>query len=272
MFYRQTSISIGKEGFIMRNSVLAFIILLACSTSTAYADDACAPLSNVVSRPTVTNSACTVSPNHVLFENGYLNNTADTGGNSVSYPQTLIRIGTSIPRLEVQAQAPSLNRVNGQHGDGDGDVGAGLKYLLKDNARYQISSQINLTLPTGDTAFTAKNTQTAIALNGAYAISSRWTLATTQSIQENSVAGARYQSYVPSLVLSSSLPHNSAGYLEYALITHANGPGTGTRNQYILGALHDIGYRLQIDVEDIYSPTISTGKYNGIGFGVSYLL
>lgn len=48
-------------------------------------NDPCTSLSSIVTRPTVTNSACTVRPNHVLIETGYQNTTANGGGNTVVY-------------------------------------------------------------------------------------------------------------------------------------------------------------------------------------------
>jgi hypothetical protein len=60
-------------------------------------NDPCTTLSAIVTRPTVTNSVCTVRPSHVLVETGYQNTTAPGGANTVTYPQALVRIGTYVP-------------------------------------------------------------------------------------------------------------------------------------------------------------------------------
>ncbi|MBV9408798.1 MAG: hypothetical protein JO164_08230, partial [Candidatus Eremiobacteraeota bacterium] len=59
-------------------------------------------------------------------------------------------------------------------------------------------------------------------------------------------------------------------YAEAAQFTKALGPGTPTRTQIMVGALRDVGQRLQVDVEGGWSPTVSTGKYHFVGAGLSY--
>ena len=94
-------------------------------------DDPCTSLAAIVGRPSVTNSVCTVRPNHVEIETGYLNTSTTSGGNSVAFPQTLIRIGTAVPALELQVAPPGINRTNaGGATTGTTDAGAGLKYVF----------------------------------------------------------------------------------------------------------------------------------------------
>ena len=84
------------------------------------ANDPCTSISAIVTRPTVSNSICTVRPNHLLVETGYQNTTAAGGGNTVAYPQMLIRIGTKVPALEFDLAPPSLMRTNaGSRHDGN---------------------------------------------------------------------------------------------------------------------------------------------------------
>jgi hypothetical protein len=51
---------------------------------------------------------------------------------------------------------------------------------------------------------------------------------------------------------------------------NANGPGTSSRTQYMIGVYRDLGPRLQLDASTAFSPTTATGKYHTIGFGASY--
>jgi hypothetical protein len=256
-----------------KTAFVALLPLLCCTVSAASAvtADPCTSLSNVVTRPTVTNSVCTVEPNHVLLEAGYTNLTWAAGnGSSVTYPQAFIRVGTSVKGLEAELQLPSENRAGSQHGVGD--LGGGLKYLIGYSPRMQYGAQVNLTAPTGDAAFSAGASQSTFSLNGSLALSPNISLTSTQAFASLASGGVRYGSYIPSLVLSLSLPHATSLFAEYAAFTNALGPGTATRSQGILGVSHDVGSRLQLDLEGITSPTKATGSYTGMGFGVSYLI
>jgi hypothetical protein len=258
----------------MKKIALVSVLPLFCclaGAAQAATDDPCLSLSNVVTRPTVTNSVCTVERNHVLIETGYTNLSSTAGnGNTVTYPQALLRIGTTVKHLEAEIQIPSENRSDGLHGTGD--VGGGLKYLLGYSPRMQYGVQANFTAPTGDGQFTAGASQSTVALNGSLVLSPVFSLQSTQAFTAASIAGLRYGSYIPSFVLSAALPHATSVFGEYAAFTNALGPNTGTRSQEIFGVSHDIGSRLQLDLEGISSATKSTGKYTGMGFGVSYML
>jgi hypothetical protein len=59
---------------------------------------------------------------------------------------------------------------------------------------------------------------------------------------------------------------------EVAQFSHATGPGSPTRTQYILGSYHDVGARLQVDGSVGISPTAATGRYHYVAFGLSYYL
>jgi len=236
------------------------------------ANDPCTSLSAIVSRPTVTNSVCTVRPNHVEIETGYQNTTADGGGSTVAYPQTAIRIGTTIPALEFDIAPPSINRSSsgGVATTGTTDVGAGLKYVFGYSPKASWGGQVFFTEPTGTNGFSSNGTNATYALQGSYTLNSVFSLA--GGVQDLSIAnnGNRYTSIVPSLVLSASLPNGNGLYAEASEFTRALGPGTPTRTQFIVGALRDVGQRLQVDVEGGWSPTVSTGKYRYVGFGLSY--
>jgi hypothetical protein len=236
-------------------------------------NDPCTSLGAIVTRPTVTNSVCTVRPNHVLIETGYQNTTADGGGNSVAYPQALIRVGTAIPALEFDLAPPGVARTNGGGTvtSGATDVGAGLKYVFGYTPKFSYGGQVFFTAPTGTNGFSAGGTQTTYALQAGYTLNATFSLAA--ALQDFSLlAGGtqRYSSFVPSLVLSAALPNSTSLFAEAAQFTKATGPGTPTRTQYIVGAYHDFGQRLQVDLDTGFSPTTATGKYHYVGVGASY--
>jgi hypothetical protein len=235
-------------------------------------NDPCTSLSAIITRPSVTNSVCTVRPNHVLVETGYTNTTTPGVGSTVNYPLTLIRVGTKIPGLEFDLTPPSAIRTSGAGGvlTGTSDVGAGLKYVLGYTPKFNYGAQVFFTAPTGTNAFSANGTNANYALQAGYTINSVLSLSGAAQLFEFANNGARFSSFVPSLLLNASLPWSSGVFVEAARFSNANGRGTPARMQYMLGVTHDVGQRLQLDVEAGISPTISTGKSHFVGFGAAY--
>jgi hypothetical protein len=235
-------------------------------------NDPCTSLSAIITRPSVTNSVCTVRPNHVLVETGYTNTTTPGVGNTVTYPLTLIRVGTKIPGLEFDLAPPSVIRASSALGKftGTSDVGAGLKYVLGYTPKFNYGAQVFFTAPTGTNGFSANGTNSNYALQAGYTINSVLSLAGAAQIFDFANNGAHYSSFVPSLILSASLPMSSGVFVEAARFSNANGAGTPARMQYMGGITHDIGQRLQLDVEAGLSPTVATGKYHFLGFGAAY--
>lgn len=235
-------------------------------------NDPCTSIAAIVTRPTVSNSICTVRPNHVLIETGYQNTTAaGSGGNSVAYPQMLIRVGTRLPALEFDLAPPSLMRTNaGSVMTGTTDAGAGLKYVFGYSPKFNYGGQVFVTAPTGLNGFSAGGAQTTYGLQGSYTLSPAFSLAGVAQFASLSNGAARWSSVIPSLVLSATLPSNTGLFAEIAQFSHATGPGTPTRTQYILGAYRDVGQQIQLDASIGISPTNATGRYHYLGVGFSY--
>jgi hypothetical protein len=235
------------------------------------ANDPCTSLAAIVGRPSVTNSVCTVRPNHVEVETGYLNTSASGGGNTVAYPQTLIRVGTNVPALELQVAPPGINRTNaGGVVTGTTDAGAGLKYVFGYTPKLNYGGQAFFTAPTGSTGFSAGGTNATYALNVGYTLSSAFSLATTLATNSLTNGPQRWSSFVPSLVLGVSLPNATGLNLEVAQFSHALGPAKPTRTQYLFAVYRDVGSRVQLDASVAASPTAATGKYTSLGFGASF--
>jgi hypothetical protein len=234
-------------------------------------NDPCTSLSAIVGRPSVTNSVCTVRPNHVEIETGYLNTSANSGGNAVAFPQALIRIGTAVPALELQVAPPGINRTNaGGVVTGTTDAGAGLKYVFGYTPKFSWGGQAFFTAPTGTNGFSANGTNTTYALNAGYTLTPALSLGTTLATNSLTNGPQRWSSFVPSLVLGVSLPNATGLNAEIAQFSHANGPATPTRTQYLFAVYRDIGARVQLDASFATSPTAATGKYNAVGFGASF--
>ena len=238
-----------------------------------FANDPCTTLSAIVTRPTVTNAVCTVRPNHVEIEGGYQNTTYPGSGNSVAFPQALIRVGTAVlGGLEVQVTPPNYVRTStgGAAVAGTADSGFGLKYTLGATPKLVYGVQVNYTAPTGTAAFSANANQSIYAAQASYTLSPVFSLTAGAQDQILAANGVSYGSFVPSLVLGVSLPASFSAYVEGAEFTHALGPGTPTRTQYIYGVSRGIGQRLQLDLEAGFSPTNATGRYHYVGFGFGY--
>ncbi|HEX3462590.1 MAG TPA: hypothetical protein VHS78_00870 [Candidatus Elarobacter sp.] len=235
------------------------------------ANDPCTSLSAIVGRPSVTNSVCTVRPDHVEVEGGYVNTSFSGGGNAVTYPSSVIRIGTRIPALEVQIAPPSVVRTNaGGITTASTDVGAGLKYVFGYTPKFNWGGQAFFTAPTGLNGGSANGTNATYALNAGYTLSPVFSLATTLATNSLTDGPQRWSSFVPSFVLGASLPNASGAFAEIATFGNANGPGTPARTQYMVGIYRDVGPRLQLDASTAFSLTTATGKYRTLGFGASY--
>jgi hypothetical protein len=236
------------------------------------ANDPCTSISAIVTRPSVTNSVCTVRPNHVEIETGYQNVTFDGGGNAVTYPQALIRVGLPIPALEFDVAPPQISRASagGVTTTGSTDVGAGLKYVFGYTPKFNYGGQVFFTAPTGTNGVSAGGTTASYALNAGYTLSPVFSLAGTATAQSQTNGTQRWSALASSLVLGVALPNATGLNAEIAQFSHAIGPGTPTRTQYLLAVYRDLGPRIQLDTSFAVSPTTATGKYHYVGFGASF--
>jgi len=235
-------------------------------------NDPCVTLSAIVTRPSQTTSVCTVRPNHILIETGYQNTAFDATSSSVQYPQAVIRIGTTVPGLELDVAPTSAARTNagGAMITGSTDFGAGIKYVIGYTPKFSYGANVLLTAPTGSRAFSAGGTNALYNLNYGYTISPIFSLAGTFGVLSQTNGAQRWSTFIPSLVLGASLPKATNLFAEIATFTNAVAPGSATRAQYILGVSRAITQRIQVDVEGSRSPNTSTGPYHSLGFGVSY--
>jgi hypothetical protein len=234
-------------------------------------NDPCTSVGAIVTRPTQATSVCTVRPNHVLIEMGYQNIAAGSGGTTVAYPQTLVRIGTALPALEVDVAPPGYERLSGPGAtSGIGDTGAGLKYVFGYSPRFNYGANVFFTAPTGSNGISAGGPTQTYNFNYGYILNSTYSLAGTMSMVSLPNGAGRYTSFEPALFLSAALPNASGLFLEGAEFTNAVGPGTQPRTQLMAGVTRDVASRLQFDVEYGHSIGSGFGSSNFIGIGASY--
>jgi hypothetical protein len=250
------------------------------SPTSSGVSDPCTTILAIVTRPTVTTDVCTVRPGHLLVENGYTNTTTTGtgGGNTAAYPQSFVRIGSEIPRLEIDWTPPSYNKssVGGAVISGTSDMAFGAKWEAGYSSKALWGVNALITVPSGDPGFTAGGTQYIGNLNWGYTLNSELGLAGTFGF--NSLASydanhnlQRFSSFIPSVELTAGLPDNSEAFAEYAYFSHA-GLGLGGKSLIDAGLIHDFGPHIQADVEYGWSPTVISGqKQHYVGFGVSFM-
>jgi hypothetical protein len=228
----------------------------------------CGPILSLVSRPTVTTSVCAVATGHVLIENGYSNTTTTGpgGGVTVSYPQSLIHIGTSDPNLEFSVSPPSFNRssAGGAIATGYSDINVGAKYVLGYNRTASWGANAFVTIPTGARAFTAGAAEYTGNVNWSDTMGPVFSLAGTfgfNALNGYNAAGnvQPYFAFVPSVALAAGMPGPSSAYAEYAYFSQT-GPGLGSKSLIDFGYIRDFGRNVQVDVEYGFSPTSIDGQ------------
>jgi hypothetical protein len=264
--------------------VLAAAVLLAASPTPSASPTPlpipCGPIITVVSRPTITNAVCTVGPGKVLVENGWSNTvtTGPGGGNTASYPQSLLKLGTNNPRLDFELGLPNIIRttVGGAYTAGVTDVTFGAKAVLGYSSKAVWGVAGLISAPSGDNAFTAGESTYTLGGNWSYTLTPLFALAGT--VNFNALAGPdatgttrRFSSISPSIVFSAAPSATTSIYFEYAYTSHVgyNLPGRTTLDY---GISHDLGPHIQIDVEGGWAPTLIFGqRQHYVGAGISVM-
>ncbi|HZV77746.1 MAG TPA: hypothetical protein VFF63_08320 [Candidatus Babeliales bacterium] len=242
--------------------------------------DPCGSILSIVTRPTVTTSVCTVRTGNVLVESGYANTvtTGSGGGSTVTYPQSLVRVGTFDPHLEADVIAPSYNRssLGDTSASGSSDFGIGAKAELGYGARWLYGVNAAITYPTGSHAFSAGNAQFTGNFNWSYGVNSVVGLSGTMSFNALSGLNANsapqsYFAFIPSIVAAATLPGPAEYYVEYSYFSRA-GPSLAARSLIDTAYLRDFGPKVQLDVEYGFSPTVLNGqKEHYAGAGASFM-
>jgi hypothetical protein len=253
----------------------------APSPTPSAPSDPCGSILSIVNRPTVTTGVCTVRPGHFVLEDGYTNTTTagGEGGSSANYPQSLIRVGTFDPHLDLEFGPPSYETttVGTPRITGSSDVSLGAKYELGYNSKADWGVNSVITFPTGSHAFSGGNAQFTGNFNAAYTLNSEFSLAGTLSFNAFSAlnAGGVPQSYfcfLPSLELSAALPGGPSQIsAEYAYFSAA-GPNLGGKSLIDFVYQRDLGGHLQFDAEYGFSPTSINGQTSHyVGAGLSFM-
>lgn len=242
--------------------------------------DPCGSLISIINRPAFSTGVCTVQTGHVAVENGYENLvvTGPGGGNTTSYPRTLLRFGTSNPHVDIEI-GPLIDNhstTGGAVTNGWSDVGFGVKYENGYSARWLWGENAVLTIPTGAKAFSGGNAQFNGNFNWAYTINSVLSVSGTMGLNANSALNAggvpqSYFAFTPSIEAIAALPGPSQVAAEYAYFSSA-GPNLGGQNYYDFIYSRDLGAHVQVDAQYGFSPTLLLGqKQHFVAFGLSFM-
>lgn len=253
----------------------------SASPSAIPPSDPCGSILSIINRPSFGTGVCTVRTGHFDVENGYTNlvTTGQGGGNTATYPQSLIRIGTFNPHLDVEIGPVSENSssLGGVSAVGVSDFALGAKYEIGYNAKADWGVNTIVTFPTGARAFSAGNTQFTGNLNWGYTLNTEFSLSGTLGFNALSAynAGGTAQSYFsfePTLLLSAALPGGPSQLCaEYAYFSQA-GPNLGSRGFFDFIYQRDFGPHVQLDAEYGISPTTIEGqREHYVGAGLSFM-
>ncbi|MEO7202650.1 MAG: hypothetical protein ABIZ82_08660 [Candidatus Tumulicola sp.] len=251
----------------------------ATSSAPAAPSDPCSSLMAIVNRPSFGTGVCTVRPDHVDLENGYTNLVTVGGANTISYPQSLLRIGTFDPHLDFEVGPVTENHSSslGLPVDGMSDLGFGAKYELGYSSRALWGVNASFTVPTGSPAFGGGNATFTGNFNWGYTLNSEFSASGTLGFNALSAynAGGVPQSYfafTPTIALTAALPGGPSQIsAEYAYFSSA-GPNLGSKSFVDVFYQRDFGQHVQIDIEYGFQPSFIPGqRQHYAGAGISFM-
>jgi hypothetical protein len=251
----------------------------AASSTPAAPADPCSSLIAIVNRPSFGTGVCTVRPDHFDLENGYTNLVTVGGANTISYPQSLLRIGTFDPHLDFEIGPVTENHSSslGLPVSGMSDLGFGAKYELGYSSRALWGINASFTVPTGSPAFGSGNATFTGNFNWGYTLNSEFSASGTLGFNALSAynAGGVPQSYfafTPTIALTAALPGGPSQIsAEYAYFSSA-GPNLGSKSFVDIFYQRDLGQHVQIDIEYGFQPSFIPGqRQHYAGAGISFM-
>jgi hypothetical protein len=233
----------------------------------------CGDIGSFTARGTITYPSCTVPSNHTLIQGGYSNQSVKRGGNTASYPNSLIRFGTSVRGLELDIAPPTIERISPAVGKRTGvtDIGAGLTYQLPSFGPIHATINGLVFAPTADSGFgsrTGSNNQIGLNLGTSLAGFGIGGSARFESTIDP-LTGIRYQSFVPSVAIGHQLAFGTV-FAEAARFSRVT-PFGNPEMLYTAGYKVALSNRAQLDAEYSFSPSLLGQRAQTIGAGFGFL-
>ncbi|MBD5654678.1 MAG: hypothetical protein IAI50_05795 [Candidatus Eremiobacteraeota bacterium] len=210
-----------------------------------------------------------------MLEEGYQNQSqaGASPGVTTTYPQGFERFGVA-ERLEVDVIGPNDNlvRAGRAFSSGFNDLGLGFKFELPQSGRFTYGIDGLFTAATGTAGFTAGGPTQTVNLDISYDASPAISFGTT--LAGSSSAGftaggnaARFGYFLPSAVVTASLPHDVQLYAELVAQTKLT-PDGGGRLFADFGVQKLLGPYVELDVEyaDSFTP-VAGSRFHYLGFG-----
>lgn len=240
----------------------------------------CGDITNLDSRGSATYSACAVPKNHTLIEAGYSNLSVKGVGHVSTYPDSLIRIGTSVQNLEFDVIPPTVERVTPAIGQRTGvsDAGAGLTYQLP-TFFAPLRATVNgiVTAPTADPGFGSRTgSDTEVGLNLGTTLGSLNVTGTAGFRSTiDPLTGDRFESFAPSLTLGDKLGvgfGNRPGtvFVSAARFSRVD-PFGDPETLYTGGYKQPLSQRASLDAEYSTSPSLLGERAHSVSAGLGYL-
>lgn len=215
-----------------------------------------------------------------MVETGYLNTvtTGAGGGNSSAWGASLLRFGTDDSHLDIEIAPPnrSYSSLGGTSANGWSDAGFIAKYEggFNANALWGVNAQV--TVPSGNRAFSAGGPQYTGNFNWGYTLSPEFGASGTlgfNALSGYNAAGTPqgYFAFIPTLELTAAIPGSGQLFAEYAYFSQA-GVGLGSKNEFDFGLEHQLGAHALFDVEYGFTPTVLGGqRQHYLGAGLSFM-
>jgi hypothetical protein len=233
----------------------------------------CGSITSLVTRGTVTYPSCAVPSNHTLIQGGYNNLSVKGGGHVATYPNSLIRFGTSVQGLELDLVPPTFERITPAVGRRTGvtDIGAGLTYQLPSFGPIHATVNGVVYAPTADRGFgsrTGSNSEVGLNLSTSLAGFAIGGSAGFQSTIDP-LTGRRYKAFVPSLQVGHQLGFGTA-FVEAARYSRVT-PFGNPEMLYTGGYRLPLSDRAQLDAEYTTTPSLLGKRAHSIGGGFAFL-
>lgn len=189
-----------------------------------------------------------------------------------------MRFGTDDSHVDIEIAPPnrSYSSLGGTSANGWSDAGFIAKYEggYNANALWGVNAQV--TVPSGNRAFSAGGPQYTGNFNWGYTLSPEFAASGTlgfNALNGYNAAGTTqgYFAFIPTLELTAAIPGSGQLFGEYAYFSQA-GLGLGSKNEFDFGLEHQLGSHVLFDVEYGFTPTVLGGQQQHyFGAGLSFM-
>jgi hypothetical protein len=223
--------------------------------------------SNIITdRPSVTNTPETVPKGMIQVENG-LRATADQGQTTVTFPETLVRVGV-LSSTEVRLTAPAYSHdatTSSGVRSGFSDFALGVQQRLYKSEQCAIAVILTFNPPTGSAAISGPHYEGSVQIPWSVQPSKNWTVAGMLSVYSRSPNGL-YKTTGQSTLEMDRKIRSWDVFGEYV----GNFPAAGSPQHGVrAGVMYDITSNQQLDFSIAVGLSVAALNHS-VGFGYSF--